>query len=513
MKSICLYFQVHQPYRLRNYRFFDIGHDHHYYDDFMNRDILSRVAENSYLPMNNLLMELIGKYGDAFKVAFSISGSAMDQFESYAPEVLDSFKTLANTGQVEFLAETYNHSLSSLRNKDEFFRQVQRHRDRVKELFGQDPKTFRNAELLYSDGIGEMVSELGFTSILSEGAKHILGWKSPNFLYVNAINPKLKVLLRNFNLSDDISFRFAERGWSEWPLTAGKFASWLNDIDDDQEIVNIFVDYETFGEHLKAETGIFDFMRNLPVEVLAQTEFRFRTPQEVSQVLQPVGAIHAPYPVSWADEERDITAWLGNELQNQAVDSLYDLYSKVMHCEDEKLKRDWDRLQASDHFHYMSTKWFSAGEVHKQFNPYPGAYEAFINYMNVLADFEQRLDHVEVPKAESTEPVAKESKAKAKPAKKSTRSKKSSPAKLKMTDILEQDEKFVEKLLKKSGTKTWRIVLANATKPVQEKLLSGMSDKQVADYKKVESKLKKSSPEDKAQARRKFVADMNSLVA
>jgi alpha-amylase len=391
MKAICLYFQVHQPFRLRTYRFFDIGHDSYYYDEYQNRDIVRRIAANCYLPMNNLLHDLITKHGNAFRLSFSISGHAIEQFERYTPEVIESFRRLAATGCVEFLAETYDHSLSSLKSKSEFFRQVEKHDLKMQELFGQKPSAFRNTELIYSDGIGEMVAEMGYQVMLTEGAKHILGWKSPNYLYTNAINPKLKVLLRNFRLSDDISFRFSERAWNEWPLTANKFASWLNDVDPEQEVVNLFMDYETFGEHQRAETGIFEFMKSLPAEILSSTPFRFLTPSELAKQLQPVSAIHVPYPISWADEERDLTAWLGNELQDQAFDSLFKVEEMVRNCKDPDIQRDWDYLQASDHFYYMCTKWFSDGEVHKYFNPYPGSYEAFINYMNVVADFQRRV--------------------------------------------------------------------------------------------------------------------------
>ncbi len=397
MRSICLYFQVHQPFRLRTFRFFDIGSDHNYYDDFQNRYIIRRIAEKCYLPTNKILLGLIRELKGAFKVSFSISGTALDQFEMYAPEVLNSFKELASTGHVEFLAETYGHSLSSLKNKEEFFRQVDLHRRKIKELFGQEPKAFRNTELVYSDEIGEMVYEMGFKVMLAEGAKHILGWKSPNYLYYNSFNPKLKVLLRNFRLSDDIAFRFSHKSWSEWPLTTDKFVSWLNEFEEKQPIVNIFVDYETFGEHQWEETGIFEFLKELPSKVLEKTNFGFGTPTSIAESFQPVAPIHVPYPASWADEERDLTAWLGNELQDEAFNSLYNLTARIRKCNDPQIQNDWLYLQSSDHFYYMCTKWFSDGEVHKYFNPYPTPYEAFINYMNVLSDFIIRVEkHIEV---------------------------------------------------------------------------------------------------------------------
>lgn len=392
MRSICFYFQVHQPYRLRTYRFFDIGNDHHYYDDQQNKYIMRRVAEKCYLPMNGLLLDLINEYGSAFKVSFSISGTAIDQFEEYAPDVLDSFKALAATGNVEFIAETHAHALVALKSKEEFFEQVAMQKKKVEQHFGQVPTTFRNTELIYSDGIGEMVAEMGFNLMLTEGAKHVLGWKSPNYMYTNAINPKLKLLLKNFRMSDDIAFRFSQQSWGEWPLTTEKFVGWLNDIDPKEEVVNLFMDYETFGEHQWNETGIFDFMRALPSRVFSHSNFTFNTPSELAEKLQPVSSVHVPYPISWADEERDLTAWLGNELQDEAFDKLYSIKHKVDRCKDPGIRRDWLYLQTSDHFYYMCTKWFSDGDVHKYFNPYGTPYEAFINYMNVLSDFMTRVD-------------------------------------------------------------------------------------------------------------------------
>jgi alpha-amylase len=392
MKSVCFYFQVHQPYRLKTYRFFNMGTDHHYYDDFENSHIMQRIAQKSYLPMNDLLLKLIKKHGKDFKVSFSITGTAIEQFEAYAPEVLESFKKLAATGNVEFLAETYAHSLASLKSKDEFRKQVELHSRKMEELFGVKPTAFRNTELIYSDEIGEMVYDLGYKTMLTEGAKHVLGWKSPNYMYCNARNPKLKLLLKNFKLSDDIAFRFSLRGWNEWPLTAEKFVGWLNQIDEKEEVVNLFMDYETFGEHQWKETGIFDFMTALPEVMFRNSEFKFATPSELGALLQPVSAIQVPFPISWADEERDITAWLGNEMQDEAVDKLYALESKVRNCNDPEILNDWYKLQNSDHFYYMCTKWFSDGDVHKYFNPYDSPYTAFINYMNVLSDFIIRVD-------------------------------------------------------------------------------------------------------------------------
>ncbi len=392
MRTICFYFQVHQPYRLKPYRFFDIGEDHHYWDEFANKNIMRKVAEKCYLPMNNLLLELINKYQGQFKVSFSLSGTFMDQMEAYAPDVLESFQKLVNTGHAELLNETYAHALVALKSKKEFQDMVLKQQEKVKALFnGYTPKVFRNTELIYSDEIGAMVAELGYKAILTEGAKHILGWKSPNYVYCNAIEPKLKVLLKNFRLSDDIAFRFGEKAWADWPLTTDKFVNWINQIPQEEEVINLFMDYENFGEHQWAESGIFDFMRHLPDAVFNQSNYTFSTPSEVASNVAPVGKIHVPVPISWADEERDLTAWLGNDLQDEAFDRLYELEDLVNKSSDPQIQRDWKYLQTSDHFYYMCTKFFSDGDIHAYFSPYESPYEAFINYMNVLSDFMLRL--------------------------------------------------------------------------------------------------------------------------
>ncbi len=392
MRSVCLYFQVHQPFRLRTYRFFNIGQDHYYYDDYQNRHIIRRVAEKCYLPANRMMLQLINEFGKAFKISYSISGTALDQFEQYTPEVIDSFRMLAATGCVEFISETEYHSLACLGNEKEFIRQVEMHTQRIGTLFSQKPQTFRNSELIYSDSIGETIGNMGFHTMLTEGAKHILGWKSPNYIYCNNLNPKLRVLLRNFRLSDDMSFRFSEQKWSEWPLTAEKFVGWLNTMDPHEEVLNLFMDYETIGEHQQKETGIFDFFYHLPKAVFTNSNFSFATPEELYQRLQPMGAISVPYAISWADEERDLTAWKGNDLQAEALSKLYSLSDDISKCNDPVILRDWGYLQSSNHFYYMSTKWFSAGEIHKNFNPYGSPYDAFINYMNAISDFSIRVE-------------------------------------------------------------------------------------------------------------------------
>ena len=389
-KSICLYFQVHQPNRLRQSRFFDIGKNSHYYGDFTNRTILRRIAQKCYLPMNELLLQQIEEQKGAFKVAFSITGTALEQFDRYCPEVLDSFKKLAATGCVEFLSETYYHSLSSLASESEFKHQVAKHKEAIEKYFGVTPTTFRNTELIYSDSIANMVGDLGFKTILTEGAKHVLGWQSPNYLYKATTKKNQKLLLRNSGLSDDIAFRFSNKGWENWPLTTDKFVSWLK--SGDGEIVNLFMDYETFGEHQAASTGIFDFMKYLPAAVLADGEFEFVTPARAARKHKPVAPLCIPDAISWADEERDTSAWLGNELQNEAFNKLYSLSEKLAILNDAELWSDFGHLQESDHFYYMCTKFFSDGAVHKYFNPYDTPFEAFINYMNVLSDFMLRVD-------------------------------------------------------------------------------------------------------------------------
>jgi alpha-amylase len=405
MKTVCLYFQVHQPFRFRRYRFFDIGNDSYYYDDYANETILQKIANYCYLPANKLLLEAIKKHKGKFKVSFSLSGIALEQFEMYAPEVINSFKELSQTGCVEFLSETYAHSLAAFKSQELFKQQVEKHDNLIEKIFGVKPKVFRNTELIYSDEIGKMVYDMGFKGILTEGAKHVLGWKSPNFLYNNAINPRLKVLMRNFKLSDDITFRFSNQGWSEYPLTAQKFVEWIKLIDDKDELINLFMDYETFGEHQKAGTGILDFLSAFPDEVLKNKTLAFGTPSEAIKKLQPVSAVHVPNPISWADEERDLSAWLGNEMQEEAFNKLYGLADRIMQCNDPELLRDWEYLQISDHYYYMCTKFFSDGEVHKYFNPYESPYEAFINYMNVLSDFVLRLERA-VPSNETDHKIA-----------------------------------------------------------------------------------------------------------
>lgn len=386
-KSICLSFQVHLPYRLRTYRFFEIGNKHNYFDDYNNRIYTRRVVEKCYLPMNSILMDLIKKHGQKFKVSFSFSGDAIELMEQYAPEAIESFAKLIKTGNVEVLATPYSHSLASLWSDTELKRQVTMNKQKMKELFDVTPKTFHNTELIYNDEIGAAIAKMGYNLVITEGAKHILGWKSANYLYANAINPKQKVLLRNFHLSDDVVFRF-----NNPPFTAEEYANRIAKTSPDEEVINLFMEYETFGEYYGADSGIFDFMRNLPSAVYAKGDIVFATPTDAVKKLQPIGAINVPNTLSWSDEERDINLWLGNDLQEDAFQALTKLANKVKRVKDEEIKHDWEVLQIADYLYYMNTKWLSNSALHKNFNQYPSPYDAYINYMNILTDFNVRVD-------------------------------------------------------------------------------------------------------------------------
>ncbi|MEF9923844.1 MAG: glycoside hydrolase family 57 protein [Muribaculaceae bacterium] len=391
MKAICFYFQIHQPFRLKNYRFLDIGNDHYYYDDFANDDIITRIAHRSYLPANAMLLDMIKANGKNFKVAFSITGTALEQLEQFVPEFIESMKELAATGCVEFLSETYAHTLASLTDPEEFRLQVKEHDKKIFQLFGQHPKVFRNTELIYSDEISQMVTAMGYKGAITDGAKHILGWKSPNYLYSSAASPKLKLLLKNSKLSDDISFRFSNTEWDSYPLTADKYIDWIAQLPQEEQLINLFMNYETFGELQSRETGIFDFMKALP-RFAAEHDISFWTPSEAIAKLKSVGELAVPFPMSWADEARDTSAWLGNTLQNEAFHKLYSIAERVRLCDDRRLKQDWNYLQASDHFFYMCTKHRNDGAVHSHYSPYETPYQAFTNYMNALSDFIVRVE-------------------------------------------------------------------------------------------------------------------------
>jgi alpha-amylase len=386
-RNLVLYFQVHQPKRLSNLRFFDIGSGSTCFDDESNRTIVQRVARECYLPANDVLLKMIRKYPQIC-VAFSLSGVIIDQLEEYAPEVLDSFRALAETGSVEFLSETCYHSLACMMPGKEFEEQVLKHAGKIYEHFGVRPSVFRNTELIYSDEIGRRIDRLGFAGIMADGVERVLGDRSPNHVFVHPDHDSLKILLRNYRLSDDIAFRFTEGGK---PLTAEKYMSWLNGLPHEDNVVNLAMDYETFGEHHKKETGIFKFMEDLFTRLARSKSLEMTTPSRVILQTKAHSALHVPHLISWADQERDLSAWLGNEMQRDAYDTLVNLECDLKNIDDEHMLEQWRNLQTSDHFYYMSTKKGSDGVVHAYFSPYPSPYEAFINYMNVLTDFSMRV--------------------------------------------------------------------------------------------------------------------------
>lgn len=386
--AVVLYFQVHQPFRLRRYGWFDVGRDDRWFDDAENARIFRRVAARCYLPMNALLLRLLRRRKGSFRCAFSVSGTALDQAERWAPEVIDSFRALAATGRVEFLAETSHHSLSLLGDPAEFRAQVASHRDRIERLFGARPTTFRNTELVFHDDLAREVEGMGFDAVLGEGADHLLGWRDPCAVYRPAGCERLRLLLRNYRLSDDIAFRFSARSWEEWPLDAAKFVRWLDRVPGGARHVGLFMDYETAGEHQPKETGIFEFLEGLPEAVARRKRFRFRTPAEAARAATDAPPISVPRPVSWADFERDLSAWLGNPMQRAAHDALYALLPAVRG--DPRLLALWRRLSTSDHFYYMCTKWASDGDVHTYFSPWRTPHDAFVTYMNVIEDLALR---------------------------------------------------------------------------------------------------------------------------
>ena len=391
MKAICFYFQIHQPFRLKRYRFFDIGNSHYYYDDFANDDIITRIAHRSYIPAAESLLRMIEDTRGAFRCAISISGVALEQCEQYVPEFVDLLRKLAKTGKCEFLAETYDHSLASLADPEEFRIQVALHKEKIKSLLGVTPKVFRNTELIYSDELAPQIYAMGYKGCITDGAKHILGWKSPDYVYSAASAPKLKILLRNAKLSDDISKRFSNTDWDAYPLTADKYIDWIASTPADEQIVNLFMNLETFGEFQTRETGIFQFLEALP-HFAEERGVEFVTPTEAISKIKPVGELSIMHPISWTDESRDTTAWLGNKLQNEAFAKLYSVAERVRLCDDRRLKQDWNYLQAADHLFYMATKHFADGAAHSNFSPYETPFQAFTNYMNVLADFIVRVE-------------------------------------------------------------------------------------------------------------------------
>jgi alpha-amylase len=397
MLSICPYFHVHQPFRLKKYRIFDVGHDHAYFNDHGESDlnnykVLKKVTEKSYLPTNAVLLELLERYPD-FRFSFSFSGVLLEQLETDFPDTLDSFKRLVDTGRVELLADTYYHSLAFFYSRPEFERQVIEHRNTLRRIFGQVPSVFRNTELSYSNDLAKWADENGYRGILAEGWDGVLGWRSPNFVYRPKACGRTKVLLKNYRLSDDIAFRFGERSWAGWPLDAEKFARWISSHHGNGNTVNLFMDYETFGEHQWEHTGIFHFLRALPEALYRHPDNVFMTPSEVIETYEPVGEIDVPHILTWADTERDLSAWIGNEIQRAAIAELYNMEKPVLQTGDKNIINDWRKLQTSDHFYYMCTKWFADGDVHKYFNPYESPYDAYIAFMNTINDLQLRVQY------------------------------------------------------------------------------------------------------------------------
>ena len=391
MKAICFNFEIHQPFRLKRYRFFDIGNDHYYYDDFLNDDIISRIAEKSYIPAARTLLKMIEDNKGKFRCSIAITGVAIEQIEQYVPELIDLLKRLADTGCVEFVAEPYAHSLASLVDPEEFADQIKAECEKLHSLFGVKPKVLRNSELIYCDDLAPQILAMGFKGVITEGAKHILGWKSPNYIYTAATAPKLKMLLKNSKLSDDIAFRFSDTSWDAYPLTAEKYIDWIVSTPQEEQIINLSMSLETFGGLQPANSGIFQFLEALP-RFAVERGVEFCTPSEAIAKLKPVGELSVVHPISGADEARDTSAWLGNKLQNEAFDKLYSVAERVRLCSDRRLKQDWWYLQGSDHFYYMSTKYKADGAVHSLFSPYDTPFQAFTNYMNALADFIVRVE-------------------------------------------------------------------------------------------------------------------------
>ena len=399
MKTVCLYFEIHQNIHLKRYRFFDIGTDHYYYDDYENERSISETAERSYVPALEALIEMAERYGSYFKCAISLSGCAIEQLENHAPQVIELLQKLGETGCVEFLAEPYSHGFSSLKNPECFQEEVTRLCKKVKALFGQEPKIFRNSCLIYSDEIGEMVANMGFKGMLAEGAKHVLGWKSPHFVYHCNRNPNLKLLLRDYSLSEDISFRFNDSSWSEYPLFADTYANWIANLPEEDQVINLFMELCALGIFQPLSSNILEFMKALP-EQLKQRGVVFSTPSEICAKIKSVGELNVEYPTSWVDEERDLSPWLGNVMQQEALEKLYSIADRVRICRDRRLMQDWDYLQASNNLRFMSTKPNSYGGYR---GIYDSPYDAFTNYMNILGDFITRVKNLYPDEIENEE--------------------------------------------------------------------------------------------------------------
>lgn len=387
MKNVCFYLNIHQPYRLKRYRFFDIGNDHYYYDDFADEDIISNMAERSYIPMCHTLLEMAKEYGSDFKCAVSISGTAIEQLQQSEPEVIEMLRKLSDMGTVEFIGGTFAHSLAAIEDPEEFMRQVKVEQKTIKMVFGQTPKVFANTELIYDDDIASLVQSMGFKATVVPGAKHILGWKSPDYIYTAATAPKLKMLFTNDKLAADISRNFNNPEWDEYPLTADKYVNWIAELPEEEQIVNIVLSMDTFGAFIPAHAGIFDFFKALP-RFGKEKGVRFTSPTEIVSKLKAVDSITIPYAISYVDGTRDLSAWKGNDLQRDALNKLYGIAERVSMVEDRKIQQDWEYLQSSDHFFYMAT----SNQADAAFSPYDSPFAAFTNYMNVLADFLVRVE-------------------------------------------------------------------------------------------------------------------------
>ncbi|RRD02412.1 glycoside hydrolase family 57 protein [Prevotella sp. OH937_COT-195] len=387
MKTICLYFEIHQIINLKRYRFFDISTDHYYYDDYENERTIDDIAERSYMPALNTIEQMIRDGGGYFKVAFSLSGVGMEQLEMHAPEVIEKLQTLNDTGCVEFLAEPYSHGLSSLANEAAFAADVRKQSAKIEQYFGKKPTVLRNSSLIYSDDIGIQVAALGFKGMLTEGAKHVLGWKSPHYVYSSASAPKLKLLLRDIELSDDISLRFNNTEWERYPLFADDYVDRIARLPEEEQVINIFMELSALGVAQPLSSNILEFLRAIPV-CARQRGIIFSTPSEIISKMKSISAINVPYPMSWVDEERDISSWLGNAMQREAFNKLYSVADRVRIANDPKINQDWDYLQASNNFRFMTTK---PSNVGLDRGIYSSPFDAFTNYMNVLGDFMNRV--------------------------------------------------------------------------------------------------------------------------
>jgi len=397
MASVCLYFQVHQPHRLDDYSLFDIGEHTAYFTDHnkqaSNRRLLQKVANKSYRPTTQLLLKLVKQYPE-FRISFSFSGTVLDQLSEYDPETFSLFQELTSSDQVEVLAETSHHTLAFFYDRDEFEKQVDLHTKKIRNVFGQTPRVFRNTELAYNNEVGRWADAYGFDGVLAEGWDEVLGWRSPNFVY-QPPNANIPLLLKNYRLSDDIAFRFSREDWEGWPLTADTFARWISAHNGSGEVINLFMDYETFGEHQWESTGIFEFLGNLPKTILADPDNDFKTVSQAIETYPVRDSVDIHETLTWADTERDLSAWLGNQMQQTAIESLYDLKEDIEKIKDvpryQKIVSDWRRLQTSDHFYYMCTKWSNDGDVHAYFSPYDSPHEAYITYMNAVTDLRERV--------------------------------------------------------------------------------------------------------------------------